>query len=488
MPLRCIFTLRTANDPGMRDAPDEPQQTPQAAVGDSPASRPATRATITIGTHFVVDVFSFVGVSLMPLLAVMLGMGTEQKALLLALGSLCSGVVQPVVAWVSDKYDTRAIGTLGFVVAVLCIGSFGLAQNFTQLAVLYSVGAMGIGAFHPPAAAITGHLGGRKRSKYIAFFFLAGMVGGMTGNVLIPEYVAMMTPRIDGVPDTTTGLRSLLYLIPIGLVCALMLAKATHGVGHRHHSATSSHTEWDRAERRQRWFAVGVLYFTNMLRFSVNMALVYLLVEWAGEITLIKNNADTMTEALGIKASKLNGIMQASMQVGMGGMGIVLGLILSAKYEKLAFVVFPLLGSIALFMIPRAHLLFEGAEVPFAIFATILTGVGFGAVIPVSISLAQRLLPHRTSLASGLMLGGAWMIAFTGPLIAELIHKGLLNKPSAPQWLLDGAASLPGWIGTPLLEGMGLTAGFSATSGVLLFAGLLAMLLPGELVRRVARH
>jgi len=139
-------------------------------------------------------------------------------------------------------------------------------------------------------------------------------------------------------------------------------------------------------------------------------------------------------------------------------------------------------------MIPRAHLVADGVEVPFAIVATILTGMGFGAVIPVSISLAQRLLPHRTSLASGLMLGGAWMIAFVGPLVAELIHKGLVHKPSAPQWLLDGAARLPEWAGKPLLEGMGLTAGFSFVSGVLLIAGLLAMLLPGELVRRVARH
>lgn len=452
------------------------------------ASRPATRATITIGTHFLVDVFSFVGVSLMPLLAVMLGMTTEQKALLLALGSLCSGVVQPIVAWVSDKFDTRVIGTLGFVVAVLCIGSFGLAQNFTQLAILYSVGAAGIGAFHPPAAAITGHLGGAKRSKYVAFFFLAGMVGGMTGNVLIPEYVAMMTPRVDGVPDTTSGLRSLLYLIPIGLLAAFVLAKATHSVAHRHNGAHATHTEWDAHEKRQRWFAVGVLYITNMLRFSVNMALVYLLVEWAGEITLIRNDAPMMTESLGIKASKLNGILQASMQVGMGGMGIVLGLILSAKYEKLAFIVFPILGSLALYLIPRSEMIAEGIEVPFAIFATILTGVGFGAVIPVSISLAQRLLPHRTSLASGLMLGGAWMIAFTGPIIAELIHKGLENKPSAPQWMLDGAGALPEWIGSPLLEGMGLDAGFTCTAIVLLCAGLIAMALPGELVRRVARY
>lgn len=452
------------------------------------ASRPGLRAAITIVVHFLVDVFSFVGVALMPLLAVTLGMGTEQKALLLALGSLCSGVVQPFVAWVSDRYDTRAVGTLGFVVAVLCIGSFGLAQNFTQIAILYSVGAAGIGAFHPPAAAITGHLGGAKRSKYVAFFFLAGMVGGMTGNVLIPEYIAMMTPQIDGSPDTASGLRALLYLIPVGLLAAFVLARATHPVPHRHNGAHATHTEWDAHEKRQRWFAVGVLYVTNMLRFSVNMALVYLLVEWVGDITLIRNDAAAMTEALGIKASKLNGILQASMQVGMGGMGIVLGLVLSAKYEKLAFIVFPIVGSVFLFMIPRASMIADGIEVPFAIVATILTGVGFGAVIPVSISLAQRLLPHRTSLASGLMLGGAWMIAFLGPIVAELIHKGLANKPSAPRWLLDAAGALPDRIARPLIEGMGLDAGFTFTAAVLLVAGLIALLLPGELVRRVARH
>ncbi len=472
----------------MTSVPSHSVAVDQRPESISETTYPATRATITIGTHFLVDVFSFVGVSLMPLLAVTLGMGTEQKALLLALGSLCSGVVQPIVAWVSDKFDTRAVGTLGFVLAVLCIGSFGLAQNFVQLAILYSVGAAGIGAFHPPAAAITGHLGGSKRSKYVAFFFLAGMVGGMTGNVLIPEYVAMLTPRIDGVPDTSAGLRSLLYLIPIGLVAAFVLAKATHGVAHRHNGAHATHTEWGAHERRQRWFAVGVLYVTNMLRFSVNMALVYLLIEWVSEHTLIKHDALVMTERLSVEASKLNGILQASMQVGMGGMGIVLGLILSAKYEKLAFIVFPMLGSCALFMIPRTHMIMAGSEVPVAIIATILTGVGFGAVIPVSISLAQRLLPHRTSLASGLMLGGAWMIAFLGPIVAELIHKGLANKPSAPAWLLDAAGSLPDAIGEPLLEGMGLTSGFTFVAAVLFLAGLIAMLLPGALVRRVARH
>ena len=454
---------------------------------DSVVSRPKARAGVTIGSHFLVDVLSFVGVSLLPLFAVTLGMTTEQKALLLGLGSLCSGVVQPIVAWVSDKFDTRVISTLGLITAAVCIGTFGYAQNFTQLAILYSLGAAGVGAFHPPAAAITGQLGGSKRSKYVAFFFLAGMVGGMTGNLLIPSYVDLMTPRIDGVANAQTGLRSLIYLIPLGIVAAFFLARAIHGVGHRNTHAKDSHVHWDERERRSRWFAVAILYICNTMRFSVNMALIYLLVEWSSEIVLAENTQGTLNKDLGIRASQLNGMLQASMQIGMGGMGIILGLILTAKYEKLAFILFPVVGSIAILFIPRSHLLFGDTVIPVVMAITVCSGMGFGAVIPISISLAQRLLPHRTSLASGLMLGGAWMLAFTGPLVAEIVHKGLAQKPSAPGWLLDAVAALPDPVSAPLLEGMGLTAGFTCTAVLLFSAGMLANLLPAELVRRVAR-
>jgi MFS family permease len=446
------------------------------------------RAGVTIATHFVVDVFSFIGVALLPLLAVMLDLQTEQKALLLALGSLCSGAIQPVVAWASDKFDTRALGTIGFVVAVLCIGNLGMSRNFTELTILYCLGAVGIGAFHPPAAAIVGHLGGSKRSMVVAVFFLAGMAGGIVGNVFTPKFVAMMTPMNENGPDTVSGVLSLRWFIPIGLAFAIMLALSIHKVGHRHNGATEHHVSWEPSERKQRWFAVWVLYIANMLRFSVNMALIYLLVEWTGKTVLAQNDATTMTTELGIKASQLNGILQASMQVGMGAVGILLGFTLAARFEKLVFVALPILGSIALFMIPRASMIADGIEVPLAIFATVLTGVGFGAVIPVSISLAQRLLPHRTSLASGLMLGGAWMLAFVGPLFAELIQKGFANKPSTPSFVIRAVESLPDGVSRPLLEGMGLDAGFTATAIVLFIAGLIALLLPHELIVRVAKH
>ncbi len=453
---------------------------------DKAESKSGFRVAVTIATHFVVDVFSFVGVALLPLLAVMLDLRTEQKALLLALGSFCSGAIQPIVAWLSDKFDTRALGTMGFVLAVVCIGNLGMARNFTELVILYSLGTIGIGAFHPPAAAIVGHLGGSKRSMLIAVFFLAGMTGGIVGNVFTPRFVEWMTPTIDGQPDTVTGVLALRWFIPVGLAFAIMLALSIHKVGHRHVDASDRRVSWDAAERKSRWFGVGVLYVANMIRFSVNMALIYLLVEWSEQMAHTRHSAAMTSTELGIEASQLNGILQASMQVGMGGVGILLGFLLAARFEKLVFVVLPMLGSVALFMIPRSGLIADGVEVPFAIFATILTGVGFGAVIPVSITLAQRLLPHRTSLASGLMLGGAWMLAFVGPILAELVHKGFAHKPNTPKFMLDAIGSLPESVSIPILEGMGLDAGFTATAVALFLAGLIALLLPHKLIVEVA--
>jgi predicted MFS family arabinose efflux permease len=50
-----------------------------------------------------------------------------------------------------------------------------------------------------------------------------------------------------------------------------------------------------------------------------------------------------------------------------------------------------------------------------------LAGIGYGAVVPMTISMAQRLIPHRTGLASGLMMGGAWAVASVGSPISQTL-------------------------------------------------------------------
>ena len=452
-------------------------------------SQAPLRAAVTICTHFVVDVFSFVGIALLPMLAVMLDLRSEQKALLLALGSVFSGIVQPVVAWASDRFDSRAIGTVGFVIAVLCIGNLGMATNFLELTILYSVGAMGIGAFHPPAAAIVGQLGGNRRSMYVAIFFLAGMLGGIVGNVFTPAYVAWMTPdtlAIQNGAGARDGLLAIRWFIPVGLIAAFFLARAIHSSGHRHHEAHAHQGAWDKKERGARWAAVWIMYACNVLRFTTNMALVYLFTEWASEYVLAAHNASVMNEQLGIEASRINGMLQASMQIGMGGGGITLGFILAARYEKAVFVVLPLLGAVGIALIPKLTALDPEIGRWAVMGAAIISGIGFGAVIPVSLSLAQRLLPHRTSLVSGLMLGGAWMLSFLGPMGAELVQNGLGAKPNVPGIVIDAVNLLPDTLSQHVMGGFGLDTTFMVAAAVLAVAGCIAIFLPQNLIARSA--
>ncbi|MBL4590570.1 MAG: MFS transporter [Phycisphaerales bacterium] len=446
------------------------------------------RASTTVGTHFVVDVFSFVGISLLPMLVVQLGLETYQKALLLALGAVTSGAVQPIVAWVSDRYDNRSIGTLGFIVAIACIGNLGAANTFNQLLVLYCLGAMGIGAFHPIAASTVGHLAGSRRSLWIAYFFLAGMLGGIAGNIFTPRFVKMMSVQPDGTIDSAAGLDAIRWFIPVGLAFAVLLGIAIHKVGHRTHDAHATTVSWDRAERKARWFSVRVLYTANVFRFSVNMALVYLFSEWAEHYARVQSlGLGLGADQIGIEASRTNGYLQASMQTGMGAGGILLGIYLAARFEKLVFIVFPIVGSLAVAVIPLVERWAPGSTLQWTMFAAVFTGVGFGALIPVSITLAQKLLPHRTSLASGLMLGGAWMLSFVGPLAAEVIQRGLASKPHTPELVTRLVGILPTGIGEALMNGTGLEGAFYVTAVALFVSGCISFLLPNKLIVRCSR-
>jgi MFS family permease len=413
------------------------------------------RASAAIGVHLVVDFFSFFVIALMPLLSARLGMSKVEVAVLIGAGSITSGAVQPIVAVLSDRYNTRTLGTIGMCIALVCISGIGFAEHFWQLLALHAIGAAGVGAFHPPAAAAVGALSGRKRSKYMAFFFLAGMTGGVAGNLLSPVYVeglakwsAEQSSTVRASADVGFGLRGLMFFLPIGFVAAGVLAWAIHGVSHKGSGASDFHAGLSSTERTQRWVAVGLLYVGNMIRFSVNMALVYLVVEWTTRLATRRLGDGATIEAIGFAASRLNGPLQGAQQVGMGVGGIVFGLTLAVRFEKAAFVLVPWIGAVAIGCIPLAEALDDGLVMPVAFFATACAGLGFGGMVPISLSLAQRLLPHRTSLASGLMLGGAWMVAFLGPQFAGAMQT----------WL-------------------GLEAAFVATGGLLACAGLLAMAL-----------
>ena len=444
--------------------PEQTNKSPAEGITKAPPRR--LELWTPILSHSITDFFSFITVALMPLLAVRLGMDNSQRAIMLAAGAAISGGIQPIVAWINDRFDTRITGTLGLALAAVAIGGLGYAQSFIQLLILFSIGIAGVGAFHPAAAAAVGQAAGKRRSAMLSVFFLFGMLGGILGNVLSPYYVNFMASLSgnEGEAATDAGLRALAWFIAPGLITAGILAWAIHKAPHRSAGAHEHHAALSSKERTQRWIAFWILYAGNSIRFITNQMLLYLTIEWS--IRLVRRNAEaeTLTIALGQQASEINGPLQAAMQVGMGFGALALGFYLPAKFEKTAFIGIPIIGMAAIAIIPFTDsLLPHGIWAPVIIagLLTIVAGLGFGSLIPVALSLGQRLLPHRTSFASGMLLGGAWCTAIVGPLLAKAIHKGLDEN---------------------------LAAGFFVTAATLSIASLLAIALPGRLIRNISPH
>ncbi|MBS0190066.1 MAG: MFS transporter [Phycisphaerales bacterium] len=366
-------------------------------------------------SHAVVDFFSALVIPILSVLEGRASMSPAEGAMLIAAGSLSSGVIQPVVAIVGDKRDTRVLGTIGLLVAAGAVGMIGFAHSFWQLLLLQIISTAGVGAFHPPAAAVTGHLAGRHRASAISVFFAAGILGGSLGSFLAPRWVSGF------------GVESYLWGVLPAIATAVILAWATHGSAHRHSHAHASHRALPERERAARWNAVWVLYAVNALRFIVNMAMVQVLVRWselyvlarsgvAGHITP-EMKANLLTQQLRLEASTVNGPLQAAMGLGMGIFGLLIGWMIPHNRSKLAMIVTPCVGSIAVVLMPTMTSMWSAFAV------TVLVGGAYAGTMPLSIAAAQRLLPHRTTLASGLMMGGAWSLAFIGPPVAQWIFQ-----------------------------------------------------------------
>jgi len=427
-------------------------------VEPAPIDRHRARTKVVVGTHFAVDYIAFVLVALMPLFTARLGLSGTEKATLFAIGSIGSGAIQPFVALWSDRADSRLLGILGLALAGMSVSLFGVATSFEQLLLLQGLATIGVGAFHPVAAAAIGRLSGRRRSLGVAAFFLAGMLGGVAGNTTSPLLVGWWGATFGAAGgEASAGLQALGLVGLVGLAGAAALLWGIRRVSHKSDEAHERHRSLASRDRRLRWTAVGLLYVGNVLRFVVNMALVFLFEKWAEVRTLAQADAVALTNELGLRASTLNGPLQGAMQLGMGVCGIAAGAVLRSRHEKAALVGVPLFGAIAIGLFPWASQLGGSWAVVGALGVSVLAGMGFGGMIPVTITLAQRLLPHRTGLASGLMMGGAWSFGAGGPFIAAWASRGL-----------------------------GLDGAFLAVGGLLASAGVLALALPGRVVRESA--
>jgi MFS family permease len=376
-----------------------PEVTPWQSTG-------AVFATLCVG-HLAVDFGATLVNSSLGLIEVRSRLIPEQSAWLLGVGTLTSGLAQPITAVVGDRLQSRMIAVLGVLLAGVGFGLLGFAQNLPALAAIYTVGMVGAGMFHPIAATTIAQLQESRRNFAAGAFYVAGMIGGVSGAMFWPRWLSQ-----------ESGFEQL----PLVVLPFLVLALAVHR-GNRSLPPlqTRNRPTVEQAAVRKNWGSILVLYCSSALRYCVNTALVYLYLRWVQQGYAAEHvgwTADQVAKAAAPVVGNLNAMTILGMALG----SLLAGTFVSPGKEKLPMVVVPLAFAPVVAFLP--HLGIHASYV-----MGILAGIGFSAMFPISVAMAQHLLPHRANLAASLMMGGAWAVATLGPRFAEygVTHWGVEN-------------------------------------------------------------
>ncbi|MBL8745587.1 MAG: MFS transporter [Phycisphaerae bacterium] len=440
----------------LTDAPADPVASDSAATRSPvPQRTPARSAVGPFWTlqvsHTVIDIFPVFIASLAVTLNDTLKLTPAQYAAMFAIGPIVSGLPQAFFAWATDKYDTRFCAWFGLALGSACLCSIGFAETFWQLILLQIVGMTGTGMYHPIGAALAGQLAQRAlrhgRSWGVSIFYSAGMIGGITGPIICTRMTAEW------------GMRSLAWLILPSVMFAWILMRVTSTAPHRQDGHHAIHRALPDDERRARWRAIWILFTANIMRFVVNTGIMVLFGYWARARFPGDGNVTS--------ATNLTGNLVSALSVGMMIFGLLGGRLIRPGRERGPMIWLSLIGAV-----PVGLIAFLGDRFgPWAGYAAAAaSAVGFAATIPCTISLAQRLLPARTGLASGLMLGTSWSVACVAPWYAKFLLGGV-----GP----DQVNTLPPWR---------IDAAFAGFAVLLLIAAALTLLLPKPLLRHVAQQ
>jgi FSR family fosmidomycin resistance protein-like MFS transporter len=303
-----------------------------------------------------------------------------------ALYSFIGSLTQPAFGYLADRFGSRWVVTLGILWMALMFALAVTTPGRVAL-VLLVLAAFGSAAFHP-AGTMEASLRGMNESASrettaASLFFLFGQ-GGLTNG-----------PAIGGpIHDLwgTSGLLTMVFFaVPVSLVANLGLRPA----GQKLHSFGEDRV-WVTARSDLGEVLLLFILMAGLRSWSqMNM------------MTFVPKYYAT----LGVRPG-VYGIL-AAIFMGGSAVGGVLGGWLADHYGKRPVVIASLLGAvIPLALVPYA------ATTGWAYIVIPLAGAFIGAPHSIFVIMAQRLLPHKIGVASGLALGFTFTSGAVGTLIS----------------------------------------------------------------------
>ena len=338
--------------------------------------------------HFVNDGYSSLIYPLLPLLKVKLGLSDAQIFWLAPLYSLSSSLMQPLYGFISDRYARRLFAVFGPAITAVFVSMIGLAPSYAILITLLVAGGIGIGSFHPQAAAMASRAAGDRKRVGMAMFSALGTLGFAFGPFAITRVVAR------------AGLEHSYYVVGFGLLMSAFLYRACPPLDAPAKAEPSGARIKSPllAALHAAWKPLTLLYAITVIRsglqITTNNYLPFLLSEQGYTLT---GTGNVLTVFLL-----------------MGGVGGLAGGVLAERTSGRAVTLYSGLLAGPLMI---ASLLTTGGALSLVLLGA--SGFFLLATIPVNVAMAQELAPGQTSTVSALMMGAAWGI---GALAPQALH------------------------------------------------------------------
>ena len=372
----------------------------------------------TILGHFTVDIFASMSTIVVTFFSVPMLLTGAQIGLTLGIYQFIGAVTQPFFGWLTDHKGSRWLGpaSVGWIAGFMALSAW-VAQsthNFTLFFVLFSIAALGGGAFHPQGTMHAGSAILSRAATATAVFFLFGQSGLSSGPLL----AGFLLEHVGAVGIVLLALLTMPLLV-------FMTITMRHAGPPAHASTTGAGLHLP--QPGVRWGALGLLALVVGLRSWAALGTVAFLPKLFQSMGWDATAYGAITSVFWL-ASGIAGVVAGHLADRWGRRPVVFGTLLA--------------GSLVLFFLPV-----NSSWVAFPLAMTV--GGMLGASHSILVVIAQALLPGRKAFASGVTLG-----------------------------YIFGTGALATWVIGALADVWGLAFMIQIGAGVGIAAALLALALP----------
>ena len=359
-------------------------------------SQSKTTITLLSVGHLVLDSYSSFLVPILPLLALKLGITPAQAGFLIPVMMISSSLMQPVYGIISDRYFKRAFAVAGPMIAAVFISSIGLATNLPTLLALTIAGGIGIGAFHPQSAALAHRAATdwnpARQGTVMSIFSSSGTVGYALGPIIISTCVAWF------------GLERSYYTMGFGIVASALLWLYCPVLEKRKQADDAPPLI---QLLKAAWVPLTILYFAVVLRSAASVSIQSYLPFWLKDHGL----------ELQLSSLVITGF------IFFGGVGGFFGGALADRFgARRVSMISVLLATPVLLAGFLTHGVLSYGLIMFG-------GLCLNLPLPISVVMAQRLVPGGASTVSALVMGFAWGLgAMLTPVTGKLSEGFGLTK------------------------------------------------------------